>query len=192
MLARGRSTAPLPFLVMTSHATHAETEAFFEENDYFGLPPDDVFFFRQGTMPALDLATGKLLMESPGRLFPSPNGHGGTLTALADSGLLDQLGHRGVRHVFYFQVDNPLVKIADPTFLGQHVRARAEVSSKVIPKDGPTDKLGNLVLVDGRCRSSSIPTCRRSWPRPATRPATCGSGPAVRRFTFSISSSWSG
>ena len=45
---------------------------------------DEVFFFQQGTMPALDLATGKLLLEAPGRLFLSPNGHGGTLTALAD------------------------------------------------------------------------------------------------------------
>src|SRR5262249_31344672 len=27
----------------------------------------------------------------------------------------------------------------------------AEVSTKVVAKDGPADKLGNLVLVDGRC-----------------------------------------
>ncbi|HEY1375813.1 MAG TPA: UDPGP type 1 family protein [Gemmataceae bacterium] len=151
VLARGRKYGVrIPFLVMTSHATHAETEAFFQEHDYFGLSPDDVYFFRQGTMPALDLATGRLLMEGPGQLFTSPNGHGGTLTAMADTGLLDQLRHRGVRHVFYFQVDNPLVKIADPTFLGRHVRARADVSSKVIPKDGPFDKLGNLALIDGK------------------------------------------
>jgi UDP-N-acetylglucosamine/UDP-N-acetylgalactosamine diphosphorylase len=151
VLARGeRYLARIPLLVMTSHATHAETEAFFQEQKYFGLSPNDVYFFKQGTMPALDLATGKLLMESPGQLFTSPNGHGGTLTAMADSGLLDQLGHRGVRHIFYFQVDNPLVKIADPTFLGQHIRAQADVSSKVIPKAGPFDKLGNLVLIDGK------------------------------------------
>jgi UDP-N-acetylglucosamine/UDP-N-acetylgalactosamine diphosphorylase len=151
VLARGRRyNVRIPQLVMTSHATHAETETFFQENNYFGLSPDDVYFFRQGTMPALDLATGRLLMESPGRLFTSPNGHGGTLTAMADSGLLDQLRHRGVRQVFYFQVDNPLVKIADPTFLGRHVRAGADVSSKVIAKNGPFDKLGNLVLVDGK------------------------------------------
>jgi UDP-N-acetylglucosamine/UDP-N-acetylgalactosamine diphosphorylase len=151
VLARGeRFGVRIPLLVMTSHATHAETEAFFQQHDYFGLSADDVYFFRQGTMPALDLATGKLLMEAPGRLFISPNGHGGTLTAMADTGLLGQLGHRGVRHVFYFQVDNPLVKIADPTFLGRHVRARADVSSKVIPKTGPFDKLGNLVLIDGK------------------------------------------
>jgi UDP-N-acetylglucosamine/UDP-N-acetylgalactosamine diphosphorylase len=101
-------------------------------------------------MPALDIQTGRLLLEAPGRLFTSPNGHGGTLTAMADSGLLDRLHHVGVRHVFYFQVDNPLVKVADPVFLGRHIAARAEVSSKVIPKDGPHDKLGNLVLIDGK------------------------------------------
>jgi UDP-N-acetylglucosamine/UDP-N-acetylgalactosamine diphosphorylase len=151
VLARSRKHgARVPLLVMTSHATHAETETFFQQNNYFRLSPDDVYFFRQGTMPALDLSSGRLLMESPGRLFISPNGHGGTLTAMADTGLLDQLIHRGVRHIFYFQVDNPLVKIADPTFLGQHIRAKADVSSKVIPKDGPFDKLGNLVLIDGK------------------------------------------
>ena len=102
-------------------------------------------------MPALDMATGKLLLEAPGRLFTSPNGHGGTLTALADSGLLDRLRRQGIEQIFYFQVDNPLVKVADPVFLGHHIAQRAEVSSKIIPKLTPTDKLGNLVLIDGRC-----------------------------------------
>jgi UDP-N-acetylglucosamine/UDP-N-acetylgalactosamine diphosphorylase len=125
-----RHRQPIPLLVMTSDATHAETEAFFAEHRFFGLPADQVFFFRQGTMPALDLATGRLLFEEPGKLFTSPNGHGGTLTALADSGLLDKLRGRGIEH---------------------HLAANAEVSSKIIPKLSPTDKLGNLVLVDGRC-----------------------------------------
>src|SRR5207245_878870 len=129
-----RYDKPVPFLVMTSPATDAETRQFFAQHNSFGLPPEEVFFFQQGTMPALDLATGKLLMEERGRLFLSPDGHGGTLTALADSGLLDRLKRRGVRHVFYFQVDNPLVKIADPTFLGHHLARRSEASSKVVAK----------------------------------------------------------
>jgi UDP-N-acetylglucosamine/UDP-N-acetylgalactosamine diphosphorylase len=141
----------LPFLVMTSDATDAETRSFFADQGYFGLSPDEVFFFCQGTMPALDLDTGKLLLEAPGRLFTSPNGHGGTLTALAGSGLLERLRQRGIRQIFYFQVDNPLVKVADPVFLGHHLRASAEASSKIIPKEGPTDKLGNFVQIDGRC-----------------------------------------
>ena len=88
---RRRYGKPVPFLVMTSPATHAETEAFFREHTL--LRParrTRCIFFQQGTMPALDLATGKLLLETPGRCSSAPNGHGGTLTALADSGLLDR------------------------------------------------------------------------------------------------------
>jgi UDP-N-acetylglucosamine/UDP-N-acetylgalactosamine diphosphorylase len=142
---------PVPLLVMTSPATHAETEQVFAEHRFFGLPREDVWLFCQGTMPALDLESGRLLMESPSQLFLSPNGHGGVLLALHDSGSLDKLVRRGVRHLFYFQVDNPLIKVADPLFLGHHIAEGSEASSKVIPKLGPTDKLGNLVLIDGHC-----------------------------------------
>jgi UDP-N-acetylglucosamine/UDP-N-acetylgalactosamine diphosphorylase len=58
---------------------------------------------------------------------------------------------RGIRQIFYFQVDNPLVKVADPTFLGHHLKANAEMSSKIVPKEAPTDRVGNMVLIDGRC-----------------------------------------
>jgi UDP-N-acetylglucosamine/UDP-N-acetylgalactosamine diphosphorylase len=151
VLARSRRHGKsIPFLVMTSHATHAETVYFFEKHNFFGLARETVHFFQQGTMPALDLATGRVLLEHPGRLFAGPDGHGGTLTALAKTGLLARLADSGIRHIFYWQVDNPLVKIADPTFLGHHIRDRADVSSKVIPKDGPHDKLGNFVLIDGK------------------------------------------
>jgi UDP-N-acetylglucosamine/UDP-N-acetylgalactosamine diphosphorylase len=146
-----RFRVEIPFLVMTSSATHAETVQFFSEKSLFGLPPSEVYFFSQGNMPALDMSSGKLLMHSRGRLFTSPNGHGGTLTALADSGLLDRLRDRGVRQVVYFQVDNPLVKVADPLFLGHHAAMNAEASSKVVPKESPADKLGNMVLVNRRC-----------------------------------------
>ena len=142
---------PVPLLVMTSPATHAETEAYFHQHDYFGIPRGDVFFFQQGSMPAVDIATGRLLLEGPGRLFLSPNGHGGTLTALADTGVLGEMEKRGVRTVFYFQVDNPLVKVCDPAFLGHHVATRSEASSKVVFKERPEEKVGVLTTVGGRC-----------------------------------------
>ena len=142
---------PVRLLVMTSPATHADTEVDFRENRFFGLAERDVVFFQQGTMPALDLATGKLLLEAPGRLFQGPNGHGGTLTALRETGLLDDLEARGVRHVFYFQVDNPLVKVCDPGFVGRHVEAGSEAASKVVSKTEPAEKVGILAEIDGRC-----------------------------------------
>ena len=142
---------PVPFLVMTSQATNDETEAFFQANSFFGLPPEEVVFFQQGTMPAVDIASGRVLLEAPGQLFLSPNGHGGTLTALRESGTLAKMQARGVRHVFYFQVDNPLVKVCDPDFLGNHIRAGSEASSKVVYKERPEEKVGILAVVRGRC-----------------------------------------
>jgi UDP-N-acetylglucosamine/UDP-N-acetylgalactosamine diphosphorylase len=152
VLALGRRYGKAPRLcVMTSDATDDDTRGFFDENRNFGLPRGGVSFFRQGTMPALDASTGKLLLEGPGKLFLSPNGHGGTLTALAESGLLDELKEDGVRYVFYFQVDNPLVKIADPAFLGYHIANHAEVSSRAVYKEQPGEKVGVLAQIDGRC-----------------------------------------
>jgi UDP-N-acetylglucosamine/UDP-N-acetylgalactosamine diphosphorylase len=146
---RRRYNAQIPFLIMTSAATHDDTVAFFEEHKHFGL--DDVTFFQQGMMPALDLATGEPLLEAPGKVFMSPNGHGGTLTALADTGLLKQMKARGIGHFFYFQVDNPLVDIADPAFVGRHLETESDASSKVVIKERPEEKVGLFALIDGRC-----------------------------------------
>ncbi len=63
--------------------------------------------------------------------------------------------------MFYFQVDNPMVKIADPAFLGLHRQAEAEMSFKVIEKVAPAEKLGVIVRVDGRpqvIEYSDLPT----------------------------------
>lgn len=142
---------PVPFLVMTSPATHADTVTYFDHENLFGLSRDQVHFFQQGTMPAVDLSTGKLLLEKAGNLCLSPNGHGGALTALTDSGLLPRLARAGIRHVFYFQVDNPLVAVCDPAFVGRHIQTEAEVSSKVVYKEKPEEKVGVLAEIDGRC-----------------------------------------
>lgn len=148
-LARRYGRQPF-FLVMTSPINHLETVRFFEEHDLFRLDRERVAFFQQGVMPALDLRSGRLLFERPGKLFLSPNGHGGALIALAEHGLMERLRQAKVRQVFYFQVDNPLVRIADPAFVGQHRLARAQVSTKVVPKRTPEDRLGNVVVANGR------------------------------------------
>jgi UDP-N-acetylglucosamine/UDP-N-acetylgalactosamine diphosphorylase len=148
---RRRFGSAIPLLIMTSPATDAETRKFFAEHQNFGLPEKDIWTFCQGTMPALDLATGRLLLEEPHRLCLSPNGHGGTITGLAESGLFDRLDERGIRTISYFQVDNPLTKLADYLFVGRHLAEDAQVSSKVLPKTGPMERVGNFLLVDGRC-----------------------------------------
>jgi UDP-N-acetylglucosamine/UDP-N-acetylgalactosamine diphosphorylase len=57
---------------------------------------------------------------------------------------------RGIQTLFYFQVDNPLVRIADPSFIGLHREAEAEMSFKVVERLAPEEKLGVVVSIDGR------------------------------------------
>ncbi len=160
---RERHGVSIPLMVMTSPATDTPTRRYFAKHDSFGLPAEDVWMFCQGTIPALDLATGRLLFEEPGRLCLSPNGHGGTLTGLADSGLLARLEERGIRTISYFQVDNPLTRLGDYVFLGRHLAEHAEVSSKVLPKAGPKEKVGNFLLVDGRCSMIEYSDLPDAW-----------------------------
>lgn len=141
---------PVPLYLMTSPATHDETVAFLEEHDRFGFPKEDLIIFCQGTMPAVDAETGKLLLDQRGTLFEGPDGHGGSVAALAKSGALDDIQRRGLKRLFYFQVDNAATPICDPEFLGYHDLSKSEVSTLVVAKKEPEERVGNVVSVDGK------------------------------------------
>src|SRR5207302_2969130 len=115
---------------------------------HFGYDPANVFFFQQGMMPAFAMS-GEMLLADRDSLALSPDGHGGSLRALHRSGALADMRRRGIEHLSYFQVDNPLVHVIDPLFLGLHDMTGSEMSSKMIPKSGPLEKLGNFVYADG-------------------------------------------
>ena len=152
ILARSiRYGAPIPFYVMTSEANNAATVACFEENDYFGLNPDDVFFFTQGMWPGMT-KEGKIILDKPGHVFMSPDGHGGLLAALKKSGALADMKKRGIKSVFFFQVDNPLVEIADPAFIGYHVQNESEYTLKLCAKRDPYEKVGIPMLFGSQYR----------------------------------------
>lgn len=144
-----RHHAAIPWYIMTSLANHEETKAFFAQHRFFGLPPNDVFFFQQGMMPAID-EDGKIILEAPDSIFMNPDGHGGTLQALAKSGALADMRRRGIAEIFYFQVDNVLLHICDPLFIGYHATAQAEMSAKVCGKRDPHEKIGVIGKKDGR------------------------------------------
>ena len=141
--------APVPMYVMTSPPTHEETSAFLKEHKFFGMNPDHVRIFCQGVMPAVD-DDGKLLLAAKDEVFVSPNGHGGTLAGLVDSGCLKHARDLGVKHLFYGQVDNPLVQICDPALIGYHIQRNSQMTSQVVRKTDPLQKVGIFVEVDGK------------------------------------------
>ena len=144
-----RAGRPLHWFIMTSQANHEETEQFFVANKYFGLDVSRVHFFRQGRLPAVDF-NGKLLLETPASLALSPDGHGGSLRALHRSGALDLMEAEGIDTISYFQVDNPLVRCLDAAFIGFHLSARAEMSSKMVRKAYPEEKVGHFCQQAGQ------------------------------------------
>jgi UDP-N-acetylglucosamine/UDP-N-acetylgalactosamine diphosphorylase len=149
LLAHSRDAGvAIPWYVMTSDINDAATRAFFTEHGHFGYDPANVFFFEQGMMPAFSMS-GEMLLSDRDSLALSPDGHGGSLRALDKRGALDDMRRRGVEHLSYFQVDNPLVHCIDPLFLGLHDLTGSEMSSKTIPKASALEKVGNFVVADG-------------------------------------------
>jgi UDP-N-acetylglucosamine/UDP-N-acetylgalactosamine diphosphorylase len=122
--------------------------AHFRSNGYFGLTCSDLSFIPQELLPVVD-RRGKILLSRPGEIAMSPNGHGGILLQLLEDERLGAYERAGVRYLFYFQVDNPLVRIADPVFLGHHIKNQSEVSIKSVRKLDPDERVGVICLVNG-------------------------------------------
>ena len=140
----------IPLYVMTSPRDSPGDGRFLADHDRFGLAPEDLQLFCQGMMPAVDAATGKILLSERWQLALNPDGHGGMLRALALSGCLDDARQRGIQRLFYGQVDNPLLQICDPLLIGYHVLAGSEMTTQVVAKRDPLDRVGNLAMIDGR------------------------------------------
>jgi UDP-N-acetylglucosamine/UDP-N-acetylgalactosamine diphosphorylase len=150
LLAAGdRYGVEIPWFIMTSAINHEATVEAFEEGGYFGLSKDQVMFFSQGRMPAVD-PEGKILLAEKDAIAMSPDGHGGSLRALVRSGAVARMKEQGIEAISYFQVDNPLVRVIDPAFIGFHLKAGSDMSSKMIPKAYAGEKVGHFCVQNGR------------------------------------------
>jgi len=181
--------ASIPFLIMTSRDNHTETEIFFKKQNYFGLDPANVHLFPQNMIPSLDLS-GKLILSETNRIFMNPDGHGGSLTALRTSGALKKLQELKIETLSYFQVDNPLVKIIDPVFIGFHVMNQADISSKALKKSYPEEKTGIFVQFSngtlGIVEYSDMPGDKISAKNSQGEILYSAANPAIHLFSISF------
>jgi len=146
-MAGGKGTIPL--YVMTSAATRQKTESFFISNNYFGLKPDQIMFFDQGTHPCFDM-DGKVLLSTKSSIARSPDGNGGIYLALKKQGVLDNMRKKGLYACHIYCVDNSLVKVADPVFVGFCAQLNADCGNKSVVKTEPSESVGVVVrLEDG-------------------------------------------
>ncbi|KAG0451594.1 hypothetical protein HPP92_026365 [Vanilla planifolia] len=138
------SVMPIHWYVMTSPFTDEATRKFFESHKYFGLDAEQVTFFQQGTLPCIS-KDGRFILETASKVAKAPDGNGGLYAALKSSKLLDDMAMRGVRYVDCYGVDNALVRVADPTFLGYFIDKGVAAAAKVVRKAYPQEKVGVFV-----------------------------------------------
>ncbi len=139
----------IPWYIMTSPLNHAATEAFFAEHNFFGLPEEDVMFFSQGTLPCF-ADDGKFIMENKNKVASAPDGNGGIYSSMLKKGVLSDMKTRGVKYVHAYAVDNALVQVADPVFMGACIGSGAQVGNKSCPKASWDEKVGVMARKNDR------------------------------------------
>ncbi|SGZ40242.1 related to UDP-N-acetylglucosamine pyrophosphorylase [Hanseniaspora guilliermondii] len=135
----------IPFYIMTSPATYQKTHDFLNENEFFGLSKEQFKIFNQGTLPALNKSGDKFLLTKDKTFIQSPDGNGGLYKAIKDNHILEDMLQKGIKHIHMYCVDNVLVKIADPVFIGYAIKNNFKLCTKSVRKTDPSEKVGLIV-----------------------------------------------
>ncbi|PVH20830.1 hypothetical protein CXQ85_004338 [Candidozyma haemuli] len=140
------SEPKVQWYIMTSGPTREATEKHFEKMEHFGLQSDQITFFNQGTLPCFSLDGSKILMNSRSSICESPDGNGGLYKAIIKARLLDDFHAKKIKHIHMYCVDNSLVKVADPLFLGFAIERDFSLATKAVRKRDAAESVGLIVL----------------------------------------------
>jgi UDP-N-acetylglucosamine/UDP-N-acetylgalactosamine diphosphorylase len=80
----------------------------------------------------------------------APDGNGGIYQALVTSNVMGDMRKRNIQHIHAYCVDNCLVKVADPIFLGFSASKDVDIATKVVRKRNATESVGLILLKNGK------------------------------------------
>lgn len=137
----------LPLAIMTSPLNHEAILNFFNENNYFGLDKEQIFFFMQGELPFLD-NQGHLLLINKQSIAKGPDGNGNSLSLFIQSGIWETWKKRGIEYINYILIDNPLADPFDAELIGFHANEKNDITVKCVERHVPDERVGLLVKTD--------------------------------------------
>jgi len=139
----------LPIAIMTSPANHDQTVDFFKSHNFFGLKSEQVSFFQQAVLPALD-NKGNLFLETISSIAEGPDGNGSALSEFIKKGIWEKWSKKGIKSVNFIQVDNALADPFDAELIGYHHLHQADVTIKCTERNSPSENVGMIVSVNGK------------------------------------------
>lgn len=108
-----------------------------------------------GTLPCLTME-GKVMLDSQSNIATAPDGNGGLYTALRrpitqgkQDTVVSLLQSRGIEYLHAYGVDNCLVKVGDPVFLGCCIEKQVQAGVKTVRKTEPKESVGVIAKKDG-------------------------------------------
>jgi len=134
--------------IMTSEATGGKTLQYFCNRNWFGLKKENLVVFEQFMLPCFTM-DGKLILDQPYSIARAPDGNGGLYRALRDHNVLVDMESRGIKYLHVYCVDNILVKVADPIFMGFCISKESDCAVKTVTKTDPKEAVGVVCNVNG-------------------------------------------
>lgn len=118
------------WFIMTSDATDMLTSKFLAQHNYFGLQEKFVTLFKQGQVPCFDLE-GRILLEEKDEVAMAPDGNGGLYKALKENHIFEDMETKGIKYFHVHSVDNVLIKVADPVFIGKCIKDQIDFGTVI-------------------------------------------------------------
>ena len=133
---------------MTSLENNDETISFFERMNYFNYPKEFIKLFIQAEEPLVS-KEGKLLIGENKTIKFASNGNGEIFKSMKRTGIINDMMQKEVEWILITGIDNILVNVVDPLFVGLTISQKNLIASKSVTKKTPRESGGVFAKADG-------------------------------------------
>mmetsp|Transcript_52536 Transcript_52536/g.104234 ORF Transcript_52536/g.104234 Transcript_52536/m.104234 type:complete len:615 (-) Transcript_52536:232-2076(-) len=142
----GDEDLQLPFVIMTSEDTHDRTVQFLDDNQFFGLDPEQVTIMQQQKVPAM-MDPEARIAKTGSTVETKPHGHGDVHKLLHEHGLPKKWEAEGRRWLVLIQDTNPLAFRSMCAVLGVSASQDLAQNSVCTPRI-PGEAVGSVVKLE--------------------------------------------